>query len=132
MANNIQRTLLAKDQYAKHHNIIPHLDTPWWLKTDAPNNTYLCGVNQNDSRKILYYSPKCSYVGVRPVLTMSINSFKTFHVGNSIIIGSKTFTVLKATANALQTDLLLLCNDNIATRKFDPKSTNWETSELKD
>lgn len=123
--DNIQITLLTYEEYKTYKDIVPLVNNYWWLHT--PFNSALVRIVDPDGnispcgQAINYYS------GVRPVLRMKLSNSKSLCPGDTIRIGSKNFTVLSWNEN----ELVALCDEIIAVRKFDSKNGNWETSELK-
>lgn len=69
--------LLTLEQYGKYYDIIPKIDTPYWLATPwktpsrSPYTYYtssVWSVNSNGNYRYWHYSSTC---GVRPALTLS-------------------------------------------------------------
>ena len=126
MTNNIEITLLTKEEYVKYKNIIPLIDSGWWLKDACPDSH--CAVHCVD-RYGVPDSYSCYYSnGVRPVLKMNVANLKSLNPGDKIRIGSKSFTVLSWD----EFELIALCDTFIDKRYFDSNGNEWEKSELKE
>ena len=126
-------TLLSKEEYEKYRLLIPIIDNWWWLRT--PNSDHSSGVCIIDCDGKLY-SDFCFYKdgGIRPVCTLNLepSDSEFWHkpktlIGAKIKYGKHQWTVL----DALENDLLVLCDKNIWCRRFDLRFNIWETSELK-
>lgn len=126
MVNDIQITLLTSEEYNKYRNIIPVINDWWWCKDACPGYhrfvRCVCsdGALNNNNCNINY--------GVRPVLKLNLSNLKSLNPGDYIQIGSKGFTILSWD----EFRLIALCDEFIATRRFDPDNSDWERSELKE
>lgn len=126
MLNNIEITLLTSEEYTKYKHIIPLIqDDWWWLNESVPDfEPIVCCVCYDGTLCGCFCD---SQYGVRPVLKMNIPNHKSLHAGHKIQLGSKMFTILVWN----DSELIALCDEFIAIRKFDSNSNEWETSELK-
>lgn len=130
MANDIEITLLAAGEYHEFQDIIPRSQEPWWLQTRSTGSRYLAGVGGDGG--VYRYLIHDNRLGVRPALHIILNTNKSFGVGKQIRIGSKSWTILKTIETPFdEIELFVLCNEFIATRRFDPDSNDWKSSELK-
>lgn len=75
--SRVHAGLLTLEQYGKYYDIIPKIDTPYWLVTpwktpsrspNTYNTNYVWGVYSNGYYNVWHYS---NTYGVRPALTLS-------------------------------------------------------------
>ena len=133
-------SLLSRDEYMKYasFSLIPDKEFDWWLKTPYNNalpENYVCTVDFAG----FFDDSICSQcnIGVRPVCYFEIElTDKEFWykekclknlIGSKIEHGGYSWTTLDVT----KSQLLVLCDECIAYRCFDPKTNVWENSELK-
>lgn len=125
MINDIKITLLTDEEYRQYKKIIPFIEQSWWLRSPGINSI---NANYVDWNGILYDS---RYVNdpleIRPALRMQLSNPKSLGPGDHIRIGSKSFIVLSWEEN----ELFALCDEMIASRRFDPYNNEWKSSELR-
>ena len=128
MANNIEITLLSSEEYQRYKKYIPPIDSNvWWLRDACPGYDSAACCASNTSPYIVGGIHN-ETIGVRPVLQINIENNKALQPGDKIRIGSKNFTIIWWDGDGL----FALCDECIATRRFDTDSNKWETSELKE
>lgn len=125
MKNNIEITLLSKEEYSQYKNIIPKITEPWWLRSPGYSSY---SANNVDSGGYLGSSDNVNNTkGIRPALHMNLVNLKSLSAGDKIRVGSKSFTILSWEGD----EVFVLCDEFIATHRFGFNSNQWETSELK-
>ena len=124
MTNDVEITLLTEKEYKKYKNIIPVIESTWWLRS---MHDYAANISSDGSCAYnTSYGVAYPY-GIRPALHMKLANPKHLVSGDHIRIGSKTFTVL----SWKRSNLFAFCNEVIEKRRFDTESYEWESSELK-
>lgn len=89
----------------------------WWLSDPAEEKGYVSFVATNTVNNNRGFDP-CEQLAVRPVLLVD-----GLHSGEMFSVFGHNWTMI--------TDTQALCNEAIAKRRFDEKSTVWKRSELK-
>lgn len=125
MTNNIEITLLSKEEYNRYKDIIPFVKDDWWLRSRGYDNDYEYYVNNNGN---LCSNHVMSYRGIRPALYITLPNQKFLTVGDHIRIGSKDFIILSWE----DSNLFALCCEVIATCRFDRVTNEWNVSEIKE
>jgi hypothetical protein len=125
--------LLSADEYRKYISLIPDIGNYWWLKTPSPGNEncVLVACNHDD----VLFSHRFDFVcGVRPFCTFEIeNTDNAFWYKPKALIGShfelqyNQWVIL----DAYNGEIRALCVLPIVNKRFDAKSREWDTSELK-
>lgn len=117
-------TLLTNKEYFEHKLIIPLVNEPWWLRSPGYDSYYACAVDDNG---FLYNNRTVRYTrGIRPALLIT-NPDRTYEYGSEIKIGKYSWTVLHSDEH----ECYALCTEIVATRRFDKKSNEYDTSEVK-
>lgn len=120
-------TLLSVEEYRCYKSLIPYIEEDWWLRSPGSYSYYATSI---DSHGAVYEGGSYvdyAFIGVRPVLNISISNSSEFFKGDSIEIFNKTWTVL----DVKEDQIYILADKIIAQRRFDKESNDWEKSELK-
>jgi hypothetical protein len=124
-------SILSKEECEKYWELIPYIDTAWWLRTPCDNSCI--GVRVIDLSGHLS-NFICGYdrVGVRPACWFEIDLadpafWRRKLVGTKIQFGNYIWTVLDINDN----EVFALCDKSIANRCFDSENNLWESSKLK-
>lgn len=121
-------SLLDTVSYADYKTLIPANTNAWWLRMPVPLTGRLAIVRADSEKVMLNAGDRELVVGVRPVLRLSC-ILDCLTPGDKISLLGLTWTVLKS--DRKNCEMLVLCDDTIAHRRFDDKSCIWEASELK-
>lgn len=122
-----EATLLSVEEYEKYQSLIPFLGNWWWLR--SPGLIQYCATHVNDGGGVSEAGHYVTYgsCAVRPALYIEVSNPENFRAGDKIDLQDKKWTVL----DVFDVSLYILCDDHIGYHRFDSKSNNWETSELK-
>ena len=118
-------TLLSEEEYNKFKNVIPMIEEYWWLRTPGHHLNASKGINNSGCANFTYYV--YNTLGVRPVIKILLPNTKTLSPGDKLKVGNNDFTILSLG----ECEVVALCDEVIARRRFDPDNNNWEESELK-
>lgn len=118
---NYKLTLLTHNEYIENLNVIPHIEDAWWLRNGQPSFKAYYALN-----KCVYAYFVEQFLGVRPALLIS-KPEKVYEYGSEITVGRYKWTVLRSD----EKECYALCTEIIATRRYDSKSSDYETSEIK-
>lgn len=114
--------LLSIQQAERLPRYILAIGDSWWLRTPGT----FCGTAEVDENSnVNYFGLKVDYnwCGVRPALTVKNLDSLNYEIG-------ETVKVLGLTAQYIGDNSVLLC-ESIAKHRFDSKSNDYETSEIK-
>lgn len=84
----VEAGLLTLEQYGKYYDIIPKIDTPYWLATPWKTPSYSQSAYQTNYVWAIYANGNCDHwictesYGVRPVLTLSPSLLVSVDVGD--------------------------------------------------
>lgn len=128
-------TLLSTEDYEKYEPIIPVIrDDRWWLRSPSYDQDRAVFVLTNGSIHKLGYGVYYCDSAVRPALILELEVSNNLFwykperlVGTKIKYGNYKWTILDADFG----ELYVLCDELIARHRFDPKSNDWDKSELK-
>lgn len=113
-------TLLTIEEAEKLSDHILRCDNWWWLQSPGDYQNYaVCVDDEGDIYKTGDYV-QLDYTAVRPAF--KINNLES-ETGDKVIINKTMCTVVSKD--------LVLADCSICEHRFDKKSNNWETSELK-
>ncbi len=113
-------TLLTADEYKRYEPQIPTINDRWWLRSPCSGKLYAAYVS--DAGGVPNYGDRVNTDddAVRPALKSEIIDLP---IGKQIIALGNRWTVIDTG--------LAISNESVAHRRFDVKSNDWETSELK-
>lgn len=114
--------LLSDTQFEEYKSIIPPIPNRWWLQTSDPDTvSYVKTINPYGEEVLFPHANETIYV--RPALVLN----DAMSVGCMFEFAGLEWTIV---SNIYKTTVAV-CDDVIAQRRFDPKSNEWKTSELK-
>ena len=113
-------TLLTKEEYKRYKNRIPLVNCWWWLRSPGFYQSYAAGVYDDGGVSANGLYADFDGYAVRPVLkSEDIN----LTVGERFISLGNRWVVIDGH--------VAISEDVITHRRYDKKSNDWETSELK-
>ena len=115
-------TLLTKGEYLEHKDVIPRINGWWWLRSLLEAYDYYAGVVSGDGQLDIGSVAHDSDVGARPALKFKSDIWP-LPIGDQFIFLGNRWTVID--------EGFAISNDVISIRRYDPKSSVWETSEIK-
>lgn len=125
-------TLLSREEYEKHEEVIPLLQCKWWLRNASVE--FDDSVDAIDYGDLEAYDPNVSWIGIRPLCVFEVESSDKLDTLNSESLVGKKFeynnrkwTILEAKSN----ELWALCDKIIAKAQFDGKSNIYDNSSIK-
>lgn len=119
--DGVEITLLSVEEYENMCEHIPHLNYWWWLRSPGYDQRYAAGV---DLFGDVYYgggSVSNDYGAVRPALKSDV--FKKENIGTEFAAFGNRWTVCG--------EGFAISDCEISFRRFDAKSNDYETSEVK-
>lgn len=127
-------TLLTKEEYERYRSAIPVVDDSWWLRSPGYTRLRIAAVdnvgNVNEHGCYIDYT----YATVRPALRLDLEPSDNLFwykperlIGTKIKYGNHQWTVL----NLEPGSIYALCDTVVSSGRFDGKSNDWDTSELK-
>lgn len=115
--------LLSIEEYKKYSNIIPEINTFWWLR--SPGNSayeaafvYCDGTIMDDGNRVTFNN-----AAIRPALRLSNQEYKNLKLGDIFI--KYKFPWIKMSED------IAIAETPIAFRRFDEKSNDYENSEIR-
>lgn len=115
-------TLLTREEYGRYREHIPSVDHLWWLK-NAFDEHFVCCIDERDAGVIAFGHREA---GVRPVFKVKMPN-PGYRPGDIIDLFNQDLIILSWKND----NAILLYKDIVATHRFDGRTTNWATSELK-
>ena len=111
--------LLSKEEYKTYQDVIPTINLWWWLRSPGYKSNRATGVDyggfvRNRGNFVTYGDG-----AVRPALRVD----EYFEIGQRIIVADYPWIVVDSN--------LAIAETPIAFRRFDEKSNNYETSEIR-
>lgn len=120
-------SLLDTIRYADYRDIIPSTSS-WWIKTPVPLASRLATVHSDGQMCLLSAPDREKVLAVRPALWFS-SDFGHYKQKDKISLLGLKWTVLHVDTES--GELLALCDEVVANRRFDKDSCIWDASELK-
>ena len=115
-------TLLSFEEYRDNKEIIPAVNSWWWLRTPGSFKKNAAYVFIDAEAHTEGYKVG-STAGVRPLIIVDAAKAKEIKVGEKVMIGKYAATVLD--------DKSCLIDECVTRRKFDDVTNDYEVSELK-
>ncbi len=122
--NIIEVTLLSLEDFNKNKSVIPTVQAWWWLKTSGAYSNKAAYVFIDGDAYAQGYDVSKDKADIRPLFVLDSEISNKLTMGEKVNIGKFTATVL-ANGNCLLDDIV--CN-----HRFDEKSGNYTTSEIKE
>ena len=120
-AGEYEITLLTKEEYEAHREQIPPVNDWWWLRSPGDDSNYAAGVRSGGSVYNGGDGVRHDYDAVRPALKSAILNLPIGEKFNAL--GNRWVMI---------DDGFAISEDVITHRRYDSKSNDWETSELKE
>ncbi|GEM_PF-3870538 len=116
-------SLLSMDEYKKNRDLIPVVKCWWWINSPGIYKKNAMYIFIDGEIYTEGYKVDSDRAGIRPVFRLKPEAAHGLKLGEKVIIG-------KYSATVLDNDSCLL-DDVVCNHRFDIASNNWEKSELK-
>lgn len=117
-------SLLSLDSFNDNKTLIPSIQAWWWLKTKGAYSNKAAYVFIDGDAYAEGYDVDKDRADVRPLIYIDPLIAETLKAGQKVEIGKYTATVM--------IDRSCLLDECVCKHRFDEKSGNYESSEIKD
>lgn len=116
-------SLLTLDDFNKCKSIIPAIQAWWWLKTNGAYTNKAAYVFIDGDAYAEGYNVNKDRADVRPLIIVDSKVLNGIGAGDKVTVGKFSATVLNEES--------CLLDECVCKHRFDEKSGNYETSEIK-